>query len=149
MGPVSLIEFPCVEDSEFSEHALKMGGAVMRIGVRSDTKHVPSPPTLEAGRAVHWHVDLHDQKQVQRLYAFFSELKEAPGTVKCHVHSSPVSTGFSPMLNLMKGRASKATIAKWKRDRATLRVVRRVHKILSESVSFQRNKDILASFFIR
>ena len=148
MGPITLIEFPCGENSQFSQQALKMGASVMRIGISADTTHVPSPPKLEARKAAHWHVDLHDREQVQRLYAFFGDLKEAPGTVKCHVHSSPVCTGFTPMLNFSKGKVSKQTIDKWKRHRAMLRVVRRVHQILSDSESFQRNKDTLASLFM-
>ena len=78
LGPITLIEFPCGARSEFSEQALRMGGAVLRIGISTGTTHHPSPPKLHMKHAVHWHVDLDKKVEVSRLYAFFPIFGRGP-----------------------------------------------------------------------
>ena len=118
-----------------------MGGAVLRIGIAAGTTHRRGPPTLQMKRAEHWHVDLDNNVEMNRLYSVFRSLEDPPGTVKCHVHSSPVCTGFTSVQNINKARAKRQTIRGWMRKRSMIRVVRRVHQILRDSKRFQRNKE--------
>ena len=70
LEPITLVEFPCGERSEFSEQALRMGGAVLRIGNAAGTTLSPAPPKLQMKRAVRWHIHFDNEVEVSRSYIF-------------------------------------------------------------------------------